>query len=88
MYKTKQRVTGFVSSTKLTVKSNRSNKETKDGKEKRSNFSFELERTSQQKVSLSPSKEVLPKQQGNWTQFWLGVLFTAIFAVLQILLSS
>jgi len=88
MYKRKKRETGSISSTKLTVESKHSTKTTKSGKEKRSKFSLEIKRISQPKASRPPSKKALPKTQGNWVQFWLGILFTALFTALQILLAG
>jgi len=87
MYKSKKRETGSVSSTKLTVVNTQSTRTTKSGKEKRSKFSLEIKRISQLKASRPPSKKALPKTQGNWVQFWLGILFTALCTALQMLLT-
>ena len=87
MYKRKKRETGSISSTKLTVESKQSTKTTKSGKEKQSKFSLVFKRTSQSKTSRPPSKKALPKTQGNWFQFWLNVLFNALFTLLQFFLT-
>jgi len=87
MKKRKKRETGAISSTKLLVESKQSTKTTKSGKEKRSKFSLEIKRLSQPKASRPPLKKALPKTQGNWVQFWLSILFTALCTALQIFLA-
>jgi len=72
----------------LSVKSNRSSKITKNGKEKRSYFSFEFVRTTKPKVPFPASKKALPQPKGNWVQFWLGVMFNALFIIIKFLLEK
>jgi hypothetical protein len=84
----KNRPTTKSNNIQLLIKSNRSSKVTKKGKEKRSYFSFEFVHTTQPKVPFPASKKALPQPKGNWVQFWLGIMFNALFIIIKFLLEK
>jgi hypothetical protein len=70
-------------STKLSVHGNKSCKTTLFGKEERSSFSFEFE---QAQIAPPPSKKNSP--QGNWRQFWLGIVIQSLLSLILFFLSK